>query len=536
MHGLLQWRPHDLAFILLVVSSACLVPQGTPAISAKAWMAQGRQAEGHGNLQEALRDYNNARGLEPANAQASLRIGLLCGRSRDFIDAETSFRRAIAADPLLAEAHYNLGLTLLAKSQNPDWSGALAEFRAALKLQPSYREAANMLGVSLLETGQSALAVPALKSALLLDPASAETHFNLGRALEASGNDAEAYTEYLLAVQHRPAYAEAQRAIANILFAREDDAAALAHLRIALAANPDEESAHYLMAKILRAQRKVNDATIEFRLARYVEQSQSDAIRSTHLSNQALDFAKQEDLVEAVASARQAIMLEPQNALAHFNLSLLLADSGEIQAAILEVRKAISLSPTRGPLYASLGRMQLKLDDRAGAIASLQHALWLDPSDPRSETQLKMLQERPTSAKGESSPGTSIAFPYGAESDTANGHFAFATYLANEGDLPGAVGELLRALSLEPARGDIRYNLAVAYTEMGEYEKAELELRKVILVNARSVEAHIALGTVLLQRKDLPEAATEFQTVLAIEPENRQAPQLLSQCETAVKP
>jgi len=40
----------------------------------------------------------------------------------------------------------------------------------------------------------------------------------------------------------------------------------------------------------------------------------------------------------------------------------------------------------------------------------------------------------------------------------------------------------------------------------------------------------------LLQRKDLPDAAKEFHTVLALDPGNRQAPQLLSQCEVAAKP
>jgi Flp pilus assembly protein TadD len=103
--------------------------------------------------------------------------------------------------------------------------------------------------------------------------------------------------------------------------------------------------------------------------------------------------------------------------------------------------------------------------------------------------------------------------------------------LSKEGDLPGAIAELLRALELEPARGDIRYNLAIAYTETGEYDKAELELRKVLLRSPDAVEAHVALGIVLLQSKDDLGAAAEFRRSLALQPGNLEAARLLSQCQ-----
>jgi Flp pilus assembly protein TadD len=131
-------------------------------------------------------------------------------------------------------------------------------------------------------------------------------------------------------------------------------------------------------------------------------------------------------------------------------------------------------------------------------------------------------------------PSASTApFPYGAPADTETDHFAFATQLSKEGDLPGAIGELLRALSLQPRRSDIRYNLAVAYTQSGEYDKAELELRKVLLLSPDSVEAHIALGVLLLQSKDDVGATAEFRRVLALQPGNQEAARLLSQCQTS---
>jgi Flp pilus assembly protein TadD len=83
--------------------------------------------------------------------------------------------------------------------------------------------------------------------------------------------------------------------------------------------------------------------------------------------------------------------------------------------------------------------------------------------------------------------------------------------LSKEGDLPGAIGELLRALALQPRRSDIRHNLAIAYTQSGQYELAELALRKALPLSPDSVEARVALGVLLLQNKDDVGAAQEFR-------------------------
>jgi Flp pilus assembly protein TadD len=87
-----------------------------------------------------------------------------------------------------------------------------------------------------------------------------------------------------------------------------------------------------------------------------------------------------------------------------------------------------------------------------------------------------------------------------------------------------------RALSLQPAESNIRYNLAVAETQIGQADRAELELRTVLLQAPDSVEAHIALGSLLFQAKDFANAAEEFRRVLALQPGNQEAARLLKQC------
>ena len=86
---------------------------------------------------------------------------------------------------------------------------------------------------------------------------------------------------------------------------------------------------------------------------------------------------------------------------------------------------------------------------------------------------------------------------------------------------------------MQPGRGDIRYNLAIAYLQSGDTQKAELELRKMLFVLPDSAEGHLALGTLLLEAGNNEDAAKEFHRVLLLQPSNREAAQLLTQAKAA---
>jgi tetratricopeptide (TPR) repeat protein len=499
----------------------------------QALLGHGKEAERQGNLAQAMGDYAAALRADPNNPEVNFRTGLLKGRSADFTGAAASFQRALAANPDFAEAHYNLGLTLIAQSKNPEWTSALVEFQAAAKLKPDYSEAQNMIGVSLLETGAPGAAIPQFRSALRLGGNSAELHFNLGRAFEATGNTAAASTEYAAALAQRQSYPEADQALANLLFLSANYAAAAKRYQETLAKNPDLEAAHYGLAKTLQAEGQRTDAKVEFRQVKELLQRQSDAIQPSHLSNESLELAKQGNFEKAIETARQAVALEPERAVPHYNLALLLADSGQFQPAILEIREAISLAPLQAVFYVNLSRMQQKLGDATDALESLHRAALFNPNMSITDADAKTLNAALPTGRAQRDPREKIPMPYGASTDTAADHFAFATQLTREGDVEGAIGELLRSVALEPDRSDLRYNLALAYEQNGQNERAALEFRKVLLLNANdanSLQAHLALGATLLRMKDFTAAAVELRRVLSLQPHNQEAAHLLSQC------
>ncbi len=506
--------------------------QSPPPDNASALAANGAKVDTQREFSQALRDYEEALQSHPQDAQLSLRVGLLRGQAGDFAGAAKAFKHALEIQPTFAEAHYNLGLALLADSGNmPAWKEALAQFRTALAEQPKYFQAQRMVGVALLESGDANEAIRELRAAVSLEPTFAEVHFDLGRALEAGGNSSEAYSEYLAARKERVPYPEAENALGLLLLAKQENEAAAEHFNAALAARPDFESAHYGLAKALKAEGKAQESQVELKQASMLLQRQSDAVMSSHLSNESLDLAKRGEIKAGVEAAKKAIWLDPTNAVANFNLGLLLADTGNLEASIYQLRKAISLAPFRTNFYLDLSRMQEKANDRTGAIETIHKAMQIDPADSALGVVLKRLEAGDSSVVRPPSTADAGQFAFGAPSDTADGHFAFATWLSEKGDFIGAIGEMRRALILEATRSDIRYNLAVAETPIGQYDRAELELRTVLRLSPDSVQAHMALGSLLFQANDLTNAAFELHQVLRLQPDNQQALKLLRQCQ-----
>ena len=82
----------------------------------------------------------------------------------------------------------------------------------------------------------------------------------------------------------------------------------------------------------------------------------------------------------------------------------------------------------------------------------------------------------------------------------------------------GAIGELLRALELDPGYFEARSDLAVAYFQSRNYNDAGLEYRKLLLLRP-DAGAHFGLGLVLRQQGDHDGAVREFQSALKARPD-----------------
>ncbi len=126
-------------------------------------------------------------------------------RNRDWRDNYSLYLSGVNNDPSSAEAHCNLGTSLL--EDKKDIEGARQEWEAALRIDPFDSDALTQMGTFTAMRGDlpraeqfytAALASPPGKS----DPDKSMTHFNLGKLYEKQHRQAEALQQYELFLRY----------------------------------------------------------------------------------------------------------------------------------------------------------------------------------------------------------------------------------------------------------------------------------------------------------------------------------------------
>ncbi len=110
--------------------------------------------------------------------------------------AEAAYRKAIALDPTIAEAHLNLGRLLHAGGATRE---ALEHYRRALAIHPDDATTLYNIGVASQDLGADDEAIAAYERAIELAPRFADARYNIATLYERRGEEA-------LAVQHLREY------------------------------------------------------------------------------------------------------------------------------------------------------------------------------------------------------------------------------------------------------------------------------------------------------------------------------------------
>jgi superkiller protein 3 len=182
-----------------------------------------------------------------------------------------------------------------------------------------------------------------------------------------------------------------------------------------------------------------------------------------------------EELLDAIIKGN------PKSALAHYNLGIVLADSGDKGGAIEHLKNAVALSPGLLPARLSLAEALL-------GMTRLNEA----------EKELKAVIEQNR---------------WIAEAWNLAGLVAAARE-----DWEKARANHLRALHLEPYRAGFHYNLGIAQQKAGRLRAAALAYRTALLIEPNDAEAQNNLGLVYAAGGIYDMAVVAHSKALEIEP------------------
>jgi tetratricopeptide (TPR) repeat protein len=197
---------------------------------------------------------------------------------------------------------------------------------------------------------------------------------------------------------------------------------------------------------------------------------------------------------EAMPLYRQVVQLDPQAGIAHQQLGLAAAATGNYWLASQELGSASELDPKNASVHTELGSTYQAIGQSEKAINEFQKAIALNPKDSTALFSLgnilatqrqhglaiqvyqRALLVNPQSAAIHNNLGSSYSQSgdykdaidefgraLALSPDMASSHYGMGIALYNVKDYRGAISELKRALSLNPGYGDARAKIELAY-------------------------------------------------------------------------
>jgi superkiller protein 3 len=222
-------------------------------------------------------------------------------------------------------------------------------------------------------------AVAAYRKAIELEPRFSYAYNGLGNALRAQKKLDEAITCYRKAIEIDPKYAYAYNGLGAILCdVRHDYENAAACFRKAIELDPRFAFAYLNLGNALQGEKKFDEAIAAYRKAIEIDPKYAHAYN--RLGAILCDVRR--DYENAAACFRKAIEIDPKRTDAYNRLAWLFATCSEAKLrdpnqAVALAKKAVELAPNDWSYLNTLGAADYRAGDWKGAITALEKSMEL---------------------------------------------------------------------------------------------------------------------------------------------------------------
>lgn len=163
-----------------------------------------------------------------------------------------------------------------------------------------------------------------------------------------------------------------------------------------------------------------------------------------------------------------------------------LEEDGHYRKAVAELKKALRVAKDKNVIYRALGRVYARQNRRDEAVAVLQEAVGLDPSDVEAR---ELLMET----------------------------------LLEAGDFDGAISQCKEILRISRRNLSAREVLSIAYLQKGMLDNALQVTNDLITLDPNSPSNHFRKAWLFQQKGDYGNAINEFTRVLEMDPSGEMA-------------
>ena len=228
------------------------------------------------------------------------------------------------------------------------------------------------------------------------------------------------------------------------------------------------------------------------------------------------------DIPDATAAFEKAELADPGNTAVLAALEDAYLSSNRLDDAQKIANRAIALHPDDAFGYLALGTVQLERNQLDQARASLNKALTITPKDARAHI---VLGRSYLGDKG-GNPDLAIAqFDIVLADDPKNidALHAKAEALARKNDVAGSVAVLQQVVKIQPDSVTPEDDIAELYLSKHMVDQARQEFALAIKDHPKASEPYLLQGEFDQSEKRYQQAATEFESALALSPDDPRA-------------
>jgi tetratricopeptide (TPR) repeat protein len=354
-------------------------------------------------LDAALKQYEQLAEADPENGEALVHIAEIQRRQGKYEDALTTIHKAVKLDPNSLEAGFNEGML----------QDVLGKFDdAAQTYQNMVDQTSHANGAYTAEEKNNRSIFLARLAGVYLEQNKVDQALATYQKLIDMGGDSavQGYQgqvdAYRQAKQFDKAVDVGQKAVAanpknrdlKLMLAGEladqgQPDQALAMARGLLNNSPDDRAIYEALGQMDVRLRRWKDAEDAFNKAEPLCTKNEDRIYLLFLRGELAD--REKHLEPAEQYFRQALALDPQNAMTLNYLGYMLADKGvKLPEALKLIRQAVTLEPMNGAYLDSLGWVYFKMGQYDLAEDNLRSAVARDQTDPTVHMHLGDLYEK----------------------------------------------------------------------------------------------------------------------------------------------
>src|SRR5205823_6571507 len=428
--------------------------------------------------------------------------------------------------------HNNIGLVL---AQSDEDDKATAEFREAIRLYPDYAEAHANLGATLIPTDVEQ-AIVELEKAVALQPASVKAQFNLAEAYGRSPRygSAKQIEQLRKVMSISPTFASGHLALGKALLQDGKVPEALTELQEAVRLEPQSGESHYQLGLALARAGKQQEAAGEAQKGRELSAAEERNRNASLDITEGRAALERGELEQAATKFRHALKLQPDSAEAQRYLGIALQKQGD-NSSTSAVESEPSATPDLSQLPENPTPPILKVpagEDDSAKLAEFEGYIREQKFQEVEPMLASYVIEHPRSSWGwyaygytlfaEKKLGASIqALAKSLQLDLRNteAHKILGRDLMMIGRFDAAQTEFEQGIRYDPKSAEMHYNLGKLFSIQDNWQPARKELKESLRIDPSYMEALDALGFAQEALGDNAGAVASYQKAIALNEE-----------------